>query len=164
MSYILKLFPGLFFKSERIIRIIYSDNDINPNTNNLRGSFFSFRVNPQTRKKELSTNRFEANTILQIRELGHYYTDGHKRNYYGVACTTVKRLASFKEYKIKFTPSLKIKPNNYTHTDIYDMNNYESQQNVANPADVNLRRDELKKIWKVCPDVGDKYTRDSISD
>src|SRR5882757_8815005 len=106
VSYLGIVFPNFFFHKERIVRIIYSEQNINPRTNELKANFFSFRHNPRTDKHELSVNRFEIDNVENLRILGKHLEDpNYKRNYYGLACTSVSNLSFYSKYKLRFTPN-----------------------------------------------------------
>src|SRR6266700_7075308 len=163
VSYLGMIFPNLFFPKERIVRIIYSEQNINPRTKELKANFFTFRHNPDTNKHELSVNSFEIEQIEYLRILGNHFQEPvYKRNYYGLACTSISVLSSSPKYKILFTPKLTNKPKNYSHCDIYDLLLYIPQPGVAKPPEVNLQLDTFKKTWLPYKDEGDLFVETII--
>jgi hypothetical protein len=141
--------PNTFSEKERIVRFIYSEKNINPRTNKLKSNFVQFRPNPQTDKMELSCLRFELENLNNCRILGRANEDTtHDRAYFGVGCTEVSHIGELSNYSIAFTPFLTSNPKNYFHTDIYDNQMTPTQIGVANPADVNFRKEEFKGIWE----------------
>jgi len=140
---------------ERIVRIIYSTQHINPKNNSLKNNFFHFVFNPNTGKNELSCSKFEFESIESYRVLGKYYEDSaYKRNYYGLACTSVLHVQNLVDYKFRYTPILNKDPKNYFHCDIYDEYIDPSQTGVANSADRNYKIELLKSKWRAYQDNG----------
>lgn len=86
----------------------------------------------------------------------------YKRNYYGIACTTIEKIKSL-NYSAAFTPIINESPKNYTHTDLYDFFDYQIQVGVANNAEVNLIRHSFKQIWSPHKDEGSDYVHHKIS-
>ena len=160
-SYLLKKFPTVFFKNERIIRVIHS-NKINPNNKILKNNFFKFEQNSQSNKYELSKVRFELETVEFCRELGNSHIGtGVNITYYGFACAYVHSIRNVGDDSIKLTPDLFSNPKNYFHTDIYDERpSFPVENGQAKPAEINLRLDEFKRIWKVFKDDPDLSKND----
>ena len=155
-SYFLKKFPNFFFRKERIVRAIYSEKNINQKNNTLKANFVQFRYNPKTGKNELSSNRFELETIENCRLLGRLNEDPqYDRNYYGLACIGVSSIKEFQEYTLKFTPVLDSEPKNYSHCDIYDDSIPLIQVGQALPPTVSYQKEQFKKRWHPYRDNGD---------
>lgn len=154
VSYLVKIFLPDFSKEERIVRVIYSEYNINPKNNSLKSNFFRFDENEKTKKFELSCIRFEFENLEFCRIFGvNNQNPQYKRNYYGLACTNAEAIIhNLNGYDLKFTPILDSLPKNYFHCDIYDNIKVSSQIGVANNAEINARTDELKKKWKVYHD------------
>ncbi len=158
-----KIFPDFFLSQERIVRIIYSTQNINPKNNSLKSNFFNFVNNPETGKNELSCSRFEFESIESYRALGKHHEDpNYKRNYYGLACTVVSYVEKLEGYKFRFTPILNKNPKNYFHCDIYNGYSDFSQTGVANSADKNYRIELLKSKWNPYQDNGISFTKELI--
>lgn len=151
----MKSCSDIFFNDERIVRLIYSKQNINPKENKLKANFIRFRYNSETRKNELSCNRFELENIDYCRFLGNHFQDpAQERAYYGIGCTKVSYIKSFDVLTLKYTPSLKNKPLNYSHSDVYHEMENADQQGVANSAQLNVLKDEFIRLWQPYQDNG----------
>jgi hypothetical protein len=158
-----KIFIPLFFDEERIVRVIYSEYNVNPRTKSLKTNFFRFSYNETTLKNELSCIRFELDDLRFIRLFGEVTQDpNYDRNYYGLACTKPIKINQLEEYKLKFTPDINRELKNYFHTDLYDNFTYIEEIGIAAPAEVRYRADILKKIWNVNPDVNESLTHETV--
>lgn len=145
-----RIFPNLFFKKERIIRIIYSPRNINPNTKNLKANFIQFRLGKSSEKHELSCNRFEIDTLINCRRRGKENSDStFKRNFYGYGCTSVALIRLDDNYSLKYTPNF---PDNHSHCDIYHDVVNDLQSGEANPAEINYQKEIFLKKWKAYED------------
>lgn len=145
-----KLFPSFFLSQERIIRLIYSEFNINPRNKKLRRSFVQFRPNTKTEKVELSCVRFEFEEIENCKIIGKSSEDPKfKRNFYGLGCTSVFLIKTFKEHKLAFTPVLgNDKLQNPFHTDVINTDLI-PVKGIAATAEENFYKDNFIKIWKV---------------
>ncbi len=124
MPYIGTRFPHSFFREERIIRHVFSPQNINLNKNILKPNFLNFAFQKRSGKYELSCNRLEIETIDHCLEVGHYIASTKKKDkLYGIACTNVESILNKKRFKIAFTPFRNEHINNYSHCDIYDLGN-----------------------------------------
>jgi len=159
-----KIFLTSFHDDERIVRIIYSENNINPRNKTLKNNFFSFRFNSDTNKNELSCLRFELETIDFCRKFGKTNENpAFNRNYYGLGCTSPKLVKQLPDYVFKFSPSLDTIPPNFFHCDIYDEYSYEPEIGQAKSAQTNFRIDALKARWKVNTDSEFQLTKSEVS-
>ena len=136
-------FPGLFYDHERIIRIIYSTYNINPNTKKLKANFAKFIFQEQSQKYELSCNRFEIDSLKNCRKRANP-DPRYKRSFYGYGCTSVKLVNSENGYSIKYTPAF---PKNISHCDIYDDELPYIVLGEASDAQKNLRREQFVQNW-----------------
>lgn len=140
-----KQFPSLFYKGERIIRIIYSPRNINPNTKGLKPNWVGFKYQAESQKYELSCNRFEIDTIKNCRSLGNKNQDPiYKRNFYGYGCTSVANILNYSEHSLKYTPDY---PSNFSHCDLYDDEMSAIVNEEATDAAVRYRKEQFIKIW-----------------
>ena len=147
-----KIFPSFFCKKERIVRIIYSTQNINPKTKKLKANFVKFRWGSKSLKYELSCNRFEIDSLENCRSRGLENANPdpkYKRNFYGYGCTSVAIIKGDNGYFLNYTP---INPNNLSHCDIYD----EELQNIvdgeAGQAITNYRREQFVQNWHAYED------------
>ncbi len=157
-----RIFPHFFLNHERIVRIIYSTQNINPKNNSLKSNFFRFIQNSKTGRNELSCSRFEFESLERYRALGIHFQDPfYKRNYYGLACTLVAYIKEIDGFRLWFTPIINQEPHNYFHCDICEVSAM-AQTGVANPADSNYRIELLKERWLAHPDIGISFTKTTI--
>lgn len=152
-SYLVKVFLTTFLDNERIVRIIYSEQNINPRNKTLKNNFFKFDLNSETNKLELSCLRFELESISFCRKFGKATENPlYKRNYYGLGCTLPRFVNELDQYEFKFSPILNSDPKNYFHCDIYDNFGYNIEIGEAKSAEINYRIEKLKEKWKVNED------------
>ncbi len=156
-------FRSYFFKNERIVRVIYSEQSINPRKNKLKSNFFHFKLEASG-KYELSCSRFDAQPIECARKIGKHYADPiFKREYYGLGCTQVSYIQKFNgKYTLAFTPHLRKRPFNFFHCDIYDEAGHSSQLGIALSAEENYRKDLFKTIWEPYDDRNDKLEKKNV--
>lgn len=74
-----KIKPTLFHKKERIVRHIYSPYSFNDKTNQLRPNFLQFVFQDESQKNELSSTRFEVETLNHCRIVGKHHSDPSKK-------------------------------------------------------------------------------------
>ena len=139
--------PKLFFKKERIIRHVYSPHNINIKTRKLKSNFLQFVYNPATQKNELSCNRFELETLYHSRRVGKQHAIPPKREYFGFACTNVLIIKQNDNYSLFYSPVLKNRIWNYTHSDIYDNGRPPIPKGEALSAEMQLEREKFLKNW-----------------
>lgn len=98
---------------------------------------------------ELSCLRFELEDLENCRIIGKANeNNAYDRVFFGLACTEVCQIKKLNNYSLFFTPIISNMPKNYFHTDIYDDLIISGEIGVANSAEVNLRKEELRKIWE----------------
>jgi hypothetical protein len=151
-----------FSNNERIVRIIYNPNTINPSNHNLKANFVSFRYNPKTGKHELSCNRIEIDTLDNLRLLGTiFHPPGGA--YYGLACIKASAVCSVEGLELAYTPILDKNPKNPSHCDIYD-NTISHPDLIGEAQDAEIRHKRLVfvKLWKAYKDDG-TLTEDIIT-
>ncbi len=153
---------NIFLEDERIVRFIYSIVNINPNTNKLRKNFVQFLTNKETGKNELSCIRFEFETIENCRFLAkHFSNPPYNRNYYGLACVSVRGINEHENYELKHTP-ITTPPESLYHCDVYDNSISLIEKGAALPPEVNLERDIFLNRWKSFEDKGDSFSKELI--
>lgn len=155
--------PESFSDDERIVRHIYSPENINVKSNTLKVNFLKFRFNDETDKNELSCNRFDFDSIDHLRALGETYAKQRSGKYYGLACTKVVYINSEHGYTLKFTPFIDGEINNHSHCDIYDEGNPPFRKGEPLPASVSLQIEGFLKKWNAHLDSDNSLTQDSIS-
>jgi hypothetical protein len=147
-SFLAQIYPTKFNQSERIVRFIYTTQNFNPKTNELRPNFVKFDFNQVSGKNEMSTVRFELDSLENCRRIGKgYERPENKATYHGLGCISVREIKSIQKYSLKFTPKRKQTPKIIFHTDIYDNESPPIQKGVASSALVTLERDRFAKMW-----------------
>jgi hypothetical protein len=154
--------PNFFFSKERIIRFVYSEQNINPRKGTLKSNFVGFQLNPENGRFELSCIRFEFDKLIRFRILGRAYENPQqKRAYYGIGCTSVELIRQDAVLTLAFTPKFDQSPPIPYHVDIYD-NTPPMADGRANTAEMNLRRDTFKEAWRVYED-SDNLIKDRMA-
>lgn len=158
-----KKYPSKFCFTERIVRHIYSPQNINPKERTIKANFLQFRYNERTKKNELSCNRFEIDSIRILRDLGHTFErPQNKAEYFGFGCTSVQWIRKFNNYRIWFTPILTETPKNYSHCDIYDEGNPPIIKGEPLPAKMSYEREVFLKAWRPYVDIPQLITKELI--
>lgn len=134
--------PKSFFPTEKIVRVILSEHNINPRTKNLKPNFFKNR-------QGLSCIRLDFTNPNFCKKWGKHISDDKDRKYYGFACTYSKYINIYdKFWHLKYTPILDKKTKNPFHSDIfnkmYELENFESAA-----AEFNLLIEEIKEKWVI---------------
>lgn len=68
--FLAKKMPKKFFPQERIVRHVYSEENYNTKTKQLKSNFLGFALNVKSEKYELSCNRFEMESINHCHTIG----------------------------------------------------------------------------------------------
>jgi hypothetical protein len=93
--------------------------------------------------------RFDFVTLEFCRLFGESTADpSYKRDYFGLACTSVELIRTLNGYGLKYTPDAKSNPPNLFHCDIYDYLASQVNKGVAMPPNLNHRINEFKKLWR----------------
>ena len=158
-SSLAKKFPTLFYNEERIVREIY-DFHYNKKEKVLKSNFAAFRPNRESGKKEISSIRFELESLENCKALGQSHAAIANSNFIGYACTKVDYINLWVEYSLNFTPKLLENPQNPFHVDIYDNSIEPIVQGEANPSHVNYQREIFKEVWKIHLDNPETQHRD----
>jgi hypothetical protein len=142
----------MFSPSERIVRFIYSDHNLNSKTTpkTLKSNFVAFSQNTESGKYELSCFRFELDSMKGCTTIGRSYENPEEnRSYFGIACIDVAAILNWETHSLAFTP----KSDNPNHVDIYD--EIPMIEGRADNAAINYKREMFRRVWKIYDDAGD---------
>jgi hypothetical protein len=135
--------PSRFYGKERIVRIIYSENNINPRNKNLKSNFFKHREGLSCMRLEFTDYNFCKNWAKKYEDIAK------NRKYFGIACTCPNYIYLHNNHwYITYTPILEKSRKNLFHSDIinrmYSLEDYTSAE-----AEFNLLIEDIKRGWLV---------------